>query len=693
LNFAGVRVNASASKGKGGLWLIDPNDLNITDATALNAALDLGTSIEVDTSGSTQFGTVDPAGNGDITVNADITKTTGGDASLTLKAERNIIVNNQITSTFGKLDVTLNAHYLNDSAPGYVSIQNNIYTNGGNLVVGGGTNPAITPAIGMYGYNAGSGVSMGFRSRINTGAGNVTINGQGAFGYYGGHGVVLDGSIYGANITLRGKGGDGYGSGYSGGRGVFVNDYVQSSGNILITGNGGKGGANGDGAVGIFLRNGPEGDTLQSEGVITLNGFGGDGGFGGKGGFGLDAGYGSIQSRLSSSAGPTVNITGHGGFADGGSGIQSLGVTNSRGSGSSMLSASSAVVTAQGGINLHGDLGSVTLNNSKSGDVVFTNGYNYTGLVVRGSNLADGGGFSVTDNSGKGLTAASITTVNGPIVLQTSGFGVTNDINISGAINAGTGGVTITAGDTLYVGSITSLPGGSITAGSATLTAENGIGSSAPLRTAVGTLSANNDGTGNVRISNIGTLTVTSLFNTGGSITLDNIGAVTLDGAGVFAGYTPSTLPLSATFPVDNLITSNCDITVTAHSPLTVNGPVAATGNISLTAGANGSPLDTLLINSSGFLSAGSNATLSAGNLVTMNAPVLVGQQVPPGILTINQSQNPPPPLITERDVAYFINDVVWTMGRESTDLSDAGEEIYKGGTHGGEVDKVSYCN
>ncbi|MBB6980151.1 filamentous hemagglutinin, partial [Escherichia coli] len=154
-------VRASAKKGKAGNWLLDPLDITIvqnaggnaaneTDEngekifspgsatqsqvsnTSINSELNNGTSVTVLTN-STSSGS-NQAGN--ITVNADINKTSGTDATLTLKADGNITVNKNITSTHGKLNVNLAA--ANTSSTGTITLGNNvsITTNGGNITAG-----------------------------------------------------------------------------------------------------------------------------------------------------------------------------------------------------------------------------------------------------------------------------------------------------------------------------------------------------------------------------------------------------------------------------------------------------------------------------------------------------------------------------------------------------------------------------
>ncbi|HIA4165510.1 TPA: filamentous hemagglutinin N-terminal domain-containing protein, partial [Escherichia coli] len=156
-------VSASAKKGKAGNWLLDPIDITIVNGTdkavtetndtqsqpphtqftptaegsqvsntSINDELNNGTSVTILTNsavaGSSQLG--------NITVNADITKTKGNDATLTLNADGNINVNSNITSSAGKLNVNLAA--ANTSRTGTITLGNNvsITTNGGNITAG-----------------------------------------------------------------------------------------------------------------------------------------------------------------------------------------------------------------------------------------------------------------------------------------------------------------------------------------------------------------------------------------------------------------------------------------------------------------------------------------------------------------------------------------------------------------------------
>lgn len=124
--------DASAPIGKGGEWLIDPNDIDIVSgagnaginaatpflstqdsaqlgADLITASLNAGTSVIISTgAGGTQQ-------LGDINIFTSIRKVSGGDASLTLNAHNNINVEASSTSAIiidsvsGALDITFNA--------------------------------------------------------------------------------------------------------------------------------------------------------------------------------------------------------------------------------------------------------------------------------------------------------------------------------------------------------------------------------------------------------------------------------------------------------------------------------------------------------------------------------------------------------------------------------------------------------
>jgi len=110
LDTSGVTINAGTTNGKSGLWLIDPYDYTIDATAASNIASALNTTTDVTVTTQSDVASYGSNGNsasaGDITVNSAISKTAGGDATLTLDADGSINLNADITSSQGALNLT-----------------------------------------------------------------------------------------------------------------------------------------------------------------------------------------------------------------------------------------------------------------------------------------------------------------------------------------------------------------------------------------------------------------------------------------------------------------------------------------------------------------------------------------------------------------------------------------------------------
>ena len=163
------RVDASSEAGKGGEWLIDPDDIEVktraagdpeagsqADVQAVTNSLNSGTSVTIQTPNLT--------GNNDnfIKVQDAINKTAGGDATLSLKATGNISINANITSTAGALHLDVLSD-TNHRAGGNISVADGVQikTRGGNVKLGGGLTEngigfANSPNTGVSGIDLGS---------------------------------------------------------------------------------------------------------------------------------------------------------------------------------------------------------------------------------------------------------------------------------------------------------------------------------------------------------------------------------------------------------------------------------------------------------------------------------------------------------------------------------------------------------
>jgi filamentous hemagglutinin family protein len=209
-------VTARSEGGKAGTWLIDPVDITIAHASGgagsgtiapttnasipdgqINATLDGGTSVVIQTSGGS-------TGLGDITMDgaASILNSSGGAVSLTLNADRHVVLNAGATisgSSGNPLTVALNAN-VGGAGVGNVEMQagSSITTSGGNIVI---TGVALN---GVATLNSGTGtIQVTTTNSSGTGTGSVLVTG----------GVVSTGSG-GGSLTLTSLSG---GSGSTGG--------------------------------------------------------------------------------------------------------------------------------------------------------------------------------------------------------------------------------------------------------------------------------------------------------------------------------------------------------------------------------------------------------------------------------------------------------------------------------------------
>ncbi|WP_448527249.1 two-partner secretion domain-containing protein [Parathermosynechococcus lividus] len=508
-------VDASAPLGKPGVWLLDPRNVTITNSTSggsfsggnpniftptannatvlnttINASLNAGTSVTI-TTGSTGF----QAGN--ITVNAPISKTDGGDATLTLAAANSIFVNASITSSNNKLNIILNA---DADANGFGAIQVSAVTlnsNGGNIILGGGLDPLNDPAVGTL--TSPSGIQLN-GSTLNAGTGNISLIGQGRDTIaVNSHGIQLTNSILettSGHITLIGEGVDRLLGIIDNNTGINIsNSEIKTiSGQISLDGIGGSSpiGANNSGVIltdssilnedGEILISGQAGNALlgtlndnigitlsgstvaNERGNIELIGFGGNSLFGASN-IGL---YITNKSQISNNEG-NIYLGGLGGAS-----LTNL-VTNNDG----VHIADSSITNTSGTIEIFGEGGPSLLGSNNVGLRLVN-----STLSNEGGNIDLGGigGLSLTGNIGILQEGTTVETTSGNITYTGTGSNGADAIRSATGSNlighGTTGNITLT-GDTMTLNNVSIQSTGNLLIQPLTPTTTIGIGDSA----------------------------------------------------------------------------------------------------------------------------------------------------------------------------------------------------------------------
>ena len=241
----GLLINAGAAQGQGGTWLIDPYDytINAAAASTIVSALNGDTSVIVTTAVSnTSYGGSAITGNGDITVASAITKTAGTEATLTLRADRNIIVNSDIGATTGKLNITLSAANAASATVGGVNVNANLASNGGNILIGGATGTS-TNGIGFARNLASASdvaaVVVQQNKSITSSGGDITINGSSSLTQSGSYSSSKAGVYVKSGATILSGNGDLFITGKSTADiNVFGVGFEASSGTLTRVGTG-----------------------------------------------------------------------------------------------------------------------------------------------------------------------------------------------------------------------------------------------------------------------------------------------------------------------------------------------------------------------------------------------------------------------------------------------------------------------
>ncbi|WP_346308796.1 YDG domain-containing protein, partial [Limnohabitans sp.] len=420
-----------------------------------------------------------------ITVNDNVTKTAGTDATLSLRARGDISVaaNKTITSTSGKLNVVLNSNSNGNNAGAIVmNSGSGITSNGGDIRLSGGT-VDVSPWSWAYGTaTSPHGISL-TGTDLSAGGGNINLRGASRTVNELAHGVHINGGT----ISTTGGGFidiQGHSTGtnqFSSGVAVLGASITGgSTNNTRLIGTNASAGTEGR-YQGVWLNNNLAGVSAlvtSSGGSVTVTGTGGGGGASG-------VNYGVvIENGLLSSGGTgTVNVTGTGGTTTG---------PNNAGVSINGTAASPIGISSNGGtINVTGTGGAGGLGQG----IWFVSGRN--GNIQSGNNAA--------------------------INLTTDSF-----VMESGAINAGSGMVTIqnrTTGTLVDVGGADVLSGTPLTLG---------VSNAEINRVSAGTLKIGSTTAGNLNVSSA----ITSAASTG-NLYLQTNGTATASasvasGAGLF---------------------------------------------------------------------------------------------------------------------------------------------------------------
>jgi filamentous hemagglutinin family protein len=281
---AGASVSASAAKGNGGLWLIDPTDATI-DQTVANgyvATLNGGTSV-LNTVGGTMT----------VSNNVSMAKTSGSAATLTLQSTGSgyinigtgVTISDTVSTPLNVVLETAGPVLFADNGSAVNSV--NIH---GNLTIGAAGSGYATGNAG-YGASYKDGVHIG--NYVQLSAADIAIKGKG-FDYTSYTGQQL-----------------------AGGTGVYVGTsaHVVGTGNITVTGQGGAGSRASDGAN--------AGNMSQSQSSYPANTFYNNAANAYPGTATGNAAYGSSGASANGSTGSTGNA---GGDASANAGAGGVGV-------------------------------------------------------------------------------------------------------------------------------------------------------------------------------------------------------------------------------------------------------------------------------------------------------------------------------------------------------------------------------
>jgi len=506
------------------------------------------------------------ASSGTLTLGANLSKTTGGASNTLLQAVNGIVFNAGVAlaSTSGAMNVTLNSDTdANSQGPVLLNTTSSITSNGGNVTIGGGANPATTAAFG----SSVSEYGVRILGSINAGAGDVSIRGQSlATPAAAAHGVDIStgAGVTGNNITIVGTGGSSAAQATSG---VNITRAITATGNISIIGST-AGSLNGS-SRGVFIQN----TSVSTTGAAATIAIDGTAGGGNNAGVELNN-SGNVTSTGSGAI--TIDATGSGTSAAflTGTGTNRIGFNG--------------ITPYSGAVTLTADtVALVNHNITTSNNVTIRPETLSTTISLNGASTLD-----LTTAELSGISAATL------IVGATGG---------TGAIGIGSAG-QLALSSTNY--NLT-LNGGAVTFSGAVSPIIQ-LSSNKTFTFNTGAITGAGGAVSDVQSTN-GTL----VLNTTGAVTmrttLGNFGASTISGGAVSVTNTTS-------FTVSGAVTNSSPLTLStanANTDLTVNGSITGTGaDISLNAVRTITVNQSVTTNGSGAISLSGNAGVGARNII-----------------------------------------------------------------------------
>ena len=627
-------VDASSALGQAGTWLLDPSDVVIAEGSAgslsdgvfdpaespafigvvqINAALNAGTSVIINTESA-------DAGAGNITMTGAISKTAGGNATLTLNARGTIVLSQSISSTTGALSVELEAY-------GSVTMNSIISTNGGNL------------QIVCYGNAAAGSVTQGADSVLTIGGttfilagGEIALVGAGTNNFVGV--VRLDNQSGGADASVSSNT-------------ALTLGEIRSVGNFTATTTSSINVVNWIRTLwdfgshgGTVTLNGAAGLTIGVLGVITSDGAvnltGGGTGISIRGDITTTGDVVNFNSATTMGGSIAVNTGPGAGDINFLSTLDLFFYNLTLTAGTGSVAFTGAVGDAPGNA-----IGTITINSAFNVTAASINAASFRQLAGTGATTFNGAqtysalaGLNVV-TSGTIALNNSVTTIPptggnfGNVTLNGAAgltIGALGDITSDGAVNLTGGGSGInTAGDITTTGDVVNFNSATTMDGSIAVNTGAGAGdinfaSTLDLNPNSLTLNA---GTGSVTFTGpvgeapgaaVGTITINSAFNvTAASINaasfrqLAGTGATTFNGAQTYSALAGLNVVTSGTIALNN--------TVTTIPPTGGNfGNVTLNGGAGLTIGALGDITSDGAVNLTGGGSAGIS---TAGDITT----------------------------------------------------------------------------